>query len=317
MKLLYYSPNMEALAREIAAGSDKITLGELSWKFHPDDSPKFNFLDKSKIEGADVFFLSGIEHRAVVFEHLSVMYAIPAFDPARFTVILPYFFSGQEDRLEADKEGAEEGKIATAKTFARMLSAIPLSAYGPTRIFIYDIHALQERFFFGDFVKPKHRSALPMLLERWRQTIPDLTIVLPDGGAAKRYAAMLEGIPLVICSKGERDAFGEPEIRIESGDPEGRNNMIVDDVGQRGGTTYQCAKVLRQRNPKSVRACNIHAVFPNNAHERFFDGMVEKFEITNSCPTRATELDGDGPFKVVSLAPLLAQEILKPVPVLV
>eukprot|EP00118_Oscarella_pearsei_P009381 m.54005 g.54005 ORF g.54005 m.54005 type:complete len:69 (+) comp34301_c0_seq5:529-735(+) len=49
----------------------------------------------------------------------------------------------------------KEGQIATAKTLAILLSAIPLAALGPAQIVIYDIHALQERFYFADSVIPR------------------------------------------------------------------------------------------------------------------------------------------------------------------
>ena len=38
--------------------------------------------------------------------------------------------------------------VATAHTMAMLFSAIPPSRSGPTDIFIVDIHALQERFYF-------------------------------------------------------------------------------------------------------------------------------------------------------------------------
>jgi len=43
-----------------------------------------------------------------------------------------------------------EGQVATAATMARMLSSIPLSAMGPARVMIFDIHALQvsRRLYF-------------------------------------------------------------------------------------------------------------------------------------------------------------------------
>lgn len=37
-----------------------------------------------------------------------------------------------------------------------MLSNIPLAARGPTQIIIFDIHALQERFYFTDQVIPRY-----------------------------------------------------------------------------------------------------------------------------------------------------------------
>jgi len=50
---------------------------------------------------------------------------------------MPYFPTGTMERIE------QEGQIATAVTLATILSAIPLCSAGPTRIVIYDIHALQ------------------------------------------------------------------------------------------------------------------------------------------------------------------------------
>lgn len=46
-----------------------------------------------------------------------------------------------------------EGDVATAFTLARILSNIPLSRGGPTSVVIFDIHALQVCFQWGDSVK--------------------------------------------------------------------------------------------------------------------------------------------------------------------
>jgi len=59
------------------------------------------------------------------------------------TVILPYFPTGTMERID------REGQIPTAMTTCTLLSAIPLCASGPVQILMYDIHALQERFYFG------------------------------------------------------------------------------------------------------------------------------------------------------------------------
>ena len=45
--------------------------------------------------------------------------------------------------------------LTLTQTLARMLSVIPLAARGPTQIFIFDIHALQERFYFSDQIIPR------------------------------------------------------------------------------------------------------------------------------------------------------------------
>jgi len=46
------------------------------------------------------------------------------------------------------------------QTLAIMLSSIPLTARGPVQICIFDIHALQERFYFSDNIIPRY----PMIL---------------------------------------------------------------------------------------------------------------------------------------------------------
>ena len=51
-------------------------------------------------------------------------------------------------------------------TLARILSNIPPSRGGPCSTLIFDIHALQERFYFGDQILPCFESGIPLLLNR-------------------------------------------------------------------------------------------------------------------------------------------------------
>lgn len=134
--------------------------------------------------------------------------------------------TGTAERIEA------EGDVATAFTLARILSNIPLSRGGPTSVVIFDIHALQERFYFGDTVLPLFESGIPLLRERLRR-LPDydkVTIAYPDEGAWKRFHYQFGDLPEVICTK-VRD--GDKRIvRLKEGDPQGRHVVIVDDLIQ-------------------------------------------------------------------------------------
>lgn len=82
-------------------------------------------------------FLASFNSPSVIFEQLSVMYALPKLFIASFTLVLPFFPTGTSERME------DEGDVATAFTLARALSNIPISMGGPTSLVIYDIHALQ------------------------------------------------------------------------------------------------------------------------------------------------------------------------------
>jgi len=113
-----------------------------------------------------VAFLASFSSPAVIFEQISVIFALPKLFIASFTLVLPFFPTGSFERVE------EEGDVATAFTLARILSMIPKSRGGPTSVVIYDIHALQERFYFGDDVLPCFETGIPLLLQRLRQ-LPD------------------------------------------------------------------------------------------------------------------------------------------------
>lgn len=151
---------------------------------------------------------------------------------ASFTLVLPFFPTGTAERVEL------EGEIATAFTLARLLSHIPLCRGGPADLVIFDIHALQERFYFGDAVCPLFCSGIPMLQNGAQRggggraakprslalalALPgapgdpvracaalrllpdglDVTIAYPDEGAWKRFHWMFAGaFPEVVCTK--------------------------------------------------------------------------------------------------------------------
>ena len=131
-----------------------------------DGFPNLFVTDAKHLRNRHVAFLASFHSPAVIFEQLSVIYALPKMFIASFTLVLPFFPTGTAERVE------NEGEIATAFTLARILSHIPLCRGGPTDLVIFDIHALQERFYFGDFIQPNFLTALPLLINELR-TLPD------------------------------------------------------------------------------------------------------------------------------------------------
>ena len=96
----------------------------------------------------------------------------------------------------------EEGDVATAFTMARIVSNIPISRGGPTSVVIYDIHALQERFYFADQVLPLFETGIPLLTKRLQQ-LPETEKVslLSHLQANKTVNGSVHSclIPLVCC----------------------------------------------------------------------------------------------------------------------
>ncbi|XP_062220107.1 uncharacterized protein LOC133919663 [Phragmites australis] len=269
------------------------------------------FINKAHdIRGQHVAFLASFSSPAVIFEQISVIFALPKLFIASFTLVLPFFPTGSFERVE------EEGDVATAFTLARILSMIPKSRGGPTSVVIYDIHALQERFYFGDDVLPCFETGIPLLLQRLRQ-LPDadnITIAFPDDGAWKRFHKQLQHFPMVVCAKVRE---GDKRIvRIKEGNPEGRHVVIVDDLVQSGGTLRECQKVLAAHGASKVSAYVTHAVFPKQSYERFMASnsagpgdQFAYFWITDSCPHTVKGIGQQPPFEVLSLAGSIADAL--------
>ena len=220
----------------------------------------------------------------------------------------------------AARQIEDEGEIATAFTLARMISNIPLSRGGPTSLVIYDIHALQERFYFGDNVLPLFESGIPLLKKRLRE-LPDadsVTIAYPDEGAWKRFHKMFDDSwgGQIICTK-VRDNQ-KRIVRVKEGEPMGKHVVIVDDLVQSGGTLIECHKVLADMGATKVSAYVTHGVFPNRSFEKFQKASEEggassgftHFFLTDSCPQTVAAIGNRPPFEILSLSGSIAASLM-------
>ena len=197
------------------------------------------------------------------------------------------------------------GEIATAKTMARMLSAIPSSCR--VEIVIYDIHALQEWHYFGDNVVVRLESAIPLLKTQLQQ-LPNVAIAFPDEGAYKRFGNMFDEFPQIICEKTRKGT--ERVVRIVSGDPTNKHVVIVDDLVMTGTTIEECARALQAQGASAVSVYCTHGVFPKDSWNNFVDNsniVFSNFWITDSCPSMASKLARVEPFRILSLAPLIGE----------
>jgi hypothetical protein len=75
----------------------------------------------------DCAFLASFHTPDVIFEQLSMIYALPRYFARSLTVLLPYFATGMMERVSIF------GEVATANSLARMLSLIPLCKGGPAQ----------------------------------------------------------------------------------------------------------------------------------------------------------------------------------------
>eukprot|EP00802_Teleaulax_amphioxeia_P012212 Tamp_12251.p1 GENE.Tamp_12251~~Tamp_12251.p1 ORF type:complete len:350 (+),score=65.58 Tamp_12251:62-1111(+) len=312
--VLLCSPKMSKLGEKVVRHTRNVSLGSITWKKFPDGFPNIFVHDVESIKGCHVVFLASFSQAGEIFEQMSVLCSLPQYAPHSVKIILPFFPVGTMERVD------REGEIATARTLARILSSVPPCRGGPLDLVIFDIHALQERFYFGDNIIPVLLSGVPLLLTKLEELTLSMpynpetpndklqwTIAFPDMGAYLRYSHMFSAFDTIICMKVREG--DERKITVKEGTAKGKHCVLVDDLIQTGGTLIQTGKALLELGAASVSAFCTHGVFPQDAWKRFVTGPFRKVWITDSCPMQAELVNGKGPFEVLSLAPLIASQI--------
>lgn len=304
--ILLASPQMQTLAEEICRRDPRVTLGKISWNRFPDSFPNTFIHDVDEVQNAHVSFLACFDKPDTIFEQVSLIYSLATLAPKSLRILLPYFPTGTMERVD------HEGQIATASTLAQMLSAIAPAGPGPVPLYIWDIHALPIRHYFGQNISPRFKTGTKLL----KQRIGDekVAIAFPDEGAWKRYKSMFqdgEGQPLypfIICRK-VRD--GDKRIvTVSEGDPRGCHVVIVDDLIHSGGTTIECMHALKAAGASEVSVYATHGVMEQGAWKKFVNAGFSKVWITDSCPSTAAEVHGIEPFEVLSLVTSITNAIL-------
>jgi ribose-phosphate pyrophosphokinase len=301
--------SMEPMARTLEANyPDRFRFHPTAWGKFPDGTDCIEiggFTPHNVISGEHVLFLASFHNNDVTLSQFQVMITLLQSFVESLTVVLPYYPTGTMERV------VREGQVATANTYAQLFSNLP-SCGKPTRVMVYDLHTLQNRFYLHGNSIASLQTAIPVLITELQRTSID-TIAFPDDGAAKRFAHMFDhtGFAVVICGKVRNG--DERAITIQDGDPSGKHIVIVDDLVQTGGTLYECGAALKERGALSVSAFVAHGVFPSEAWKRFARGgdrcVFDNFWLTNSIPTTTDKLPAGDVYCVLDLSDKIVKDL--------
>lgn len=190
------------------------------WGKFPDETDNITisgFSPRNEIAGEHVLFLASFHNNDVTLSQFSVLIVLLQSFVASLTIVLPFYPVGTNERVEV------EGRIATANTYALLLSNLPAIGQ-PNRIMIYDIHALQTRFYFHGSTIPSLHSTIPLILPKFHELSivrDSFAVAFPDDGAAKRFGKVFSslGFEIIVCGK-VRDGV-KRIVRIQDGDARG------------------------------------------------------------------------------------------------
>ena len=216
------------------------------------------------------------------FNNYALLQGLIDYKVKALNIIMPYFPVWTMERKWKPWE------VATAHSFANIISNLPSWRSKKNRLHIIDLHAEVEEFLFdANKISIETHSALDLL----KKEIDWKTIIFPDAWAAKRFWIKFSDNPKVICSKKRVD--DKRIIEILEWKINWKNWIIIDDLVQSGGTLIETAKALKNMGAKSIEAFATHWVFPNNSQEKLAQNL-DKIITTDSIPKniqKAKKLD--------------------------
>src|SRR5216683_2540140 len=137
-------------------------------------------------------------------------------------------------------------------------------------------------------------------------------LIAPDAGGGRRAEAVANQLQAPIAF-GYKRRTGDDEVEViaVSGDVKDRDCVVVEDIITTGGTISKLAMALHNQGARRVLIAATHPVLTGDAVERLKRANVEQVIVTDSVPITADKLGPDSPITVLSVAPLLAEAIIR------
>jgi ribose-phosphate pyrophosphokinase len=137
----------------------------------------------------------------------------------------------------------------------------------------------------------------------------NVMVVTPDAGGVKMGRAFAKrlGVDLAFVDK-RRTAHDRSEVVNLSGDVEGHDCILLDDMISTAGTISQAAIALKAAGAKRVIACATHGVFSGPAFERLAKAPIDEVAVTNTLPVR--QEGRPDKVRVLDISKLLSKAIL-------
>ncbi len=254
------------------------------------------------VRGADCFVLQShsdpINDR--IMEQLIIIDALRRASARRITAVMPFYGYSRQDKKVLPREPIT----------ARLIGDMFMTA-GADRLVSVDLHTGQLQ---GFIPKPfDHLTALPIITDYLSQELRGpITIVSPDAGGVKRaekYARRLEASGLAfVYKRRDPDRHNVSAALDVSGDVEGTDVVIVDDIIDTAGTACNAADLIRAKGARSVRIVATHAVLSGPAVDRLKNAAVDEVIVTNTLPVPGAALELET-LRVLSIAPILAEAL--------
>lgn len=220
-----------------------------------------------KIEGAiqsDV--PATITHRIKSFNDLGLIImaadALRRMGMRKLHLVIPYFPGARQDRLMVT------GEPLSVKVYAEIINSLKFDT-----VTIYDPHSDVAPALIDNVKVVNNHDFIRQVLGDIGK---DVKLVAPDSGALKKIYKLSEylgGMGVVECTKSRDVVTGKLSgFRVQGGDLEGADCLIVDDICDGGGTFAGIASALKSKGAGRLYLAVSHGIFSKG-----FDVFTEHF----------------------------------------
>jgi ribose-phosphate pyrophosphokinase len=254
------------------------------------------------VRGADVFIVQPTcapanDH---LMELLIMIDAARRASARRITAVIPYYGYARQERKSKARDPI------SAKLIANLITAA-----GADRITTMDLHASAIQGFFD--IPVDHLPGVPLLAEHYKNRgNQNVVVVSPDVGGVARARDMANrlGVDIAIIDK-RRPAANKSEIMHIIGNVKGKDVIMADDMIDTAGTITKGAAALRKHGARNIYACCTHAVLTRPAMQRLEKSQISEVLTTNTIPIDHKRQGRCSKIRVVSVAALLGEAIIR------
>ena len=302
-KLLFTTSTYAYLEPSFLAAGD-FERGEVQRKTFP-DGERYLRLD-AESWGRDVVLLGGTPHDLDWLEVYDLGCAISRAGARSLSIVMPYFGYSTMERASMP------GEVVTAKTRARLISAVPPCEAG-TRVFLFDLHTDGIPFYFGDNHVTHHIYGSPLTGAMIRRAGgEDFVLGATDAGRAKWVQSLAGtlGVEPAFVYKSREQGTGKLSVTGINADVRGRTVVIYDDMIRTGSSLIQAGRAYLGAGAAGVHAVASHLVLPGDSLAKLrASGVFQTISGTDSHPGALQLLDTPG--ALTSIAALLGSALEK------
>jgi ribose-phosphate pyrophosphokinase len=251
----------------------------------------------------DVVLVGGTVGERDTLELYDLACAMATYGAFRLTLVIPFYGYSTMERA------TKPGEVVTAKTRARLLSAIPAASRG-TQVFLVDLHVAAIAHYFEGPIRPVHVYGKKVVIDAARRLGgDDFVLACTDAGRAKWVESLANDLGVDAAFVFKRRLDGRrTEVTGVSAHVTGKKVVIYDDMIRTGGSLINAARAYQDAGAASIDAIATHGVFPADSLEKLrASGLFGQIVTTDSHP-RAVALQNDF-LRVCTIADTLVEHL--------